>query len=291
MRFLILIYDIFFSAIKMTKNKITGKKPTIVKIIYFSLLFIIFVLVNNIIVDVTRRNLFSGSNFVSSYGKYELGNSYGVNIRIPSEYQFFPVEYKNDKKTDKKSGITGFNRQIESFSLLVRLPDMRPRDPSNENEIESQLKTNNRFYPWFNISADAIKFTEPYFYWGSEWIGRIKDLGYYYEKNGMYYKESDEKLYGLSSLILMGADKNPFKKHSRTLFYEEKTMDVIIECDTSPKPSPAAKELCKIRFPIYEMNLMVKYSFYRENIASWSENKNRVYKLISGFKYSEISGE
>lgn len=217
----------------------------------------------------------------SLYGPPSVGNLKGVCVSIPSEYRFFPINYVGEDVWSGKhiKGPATFDTPIQSFSIRAKIPDMSPKTPENEKEWDESFRKGG-WYPWLSVDIQLTTYDLPPAQWLQRWLVRDSES---FRSPGWYYKELDEKRFGLTTKVFVGPGPNKSDSNNRDLLYDAENWGTIIYCGAGPTGRPGGKHSCHQYFSIPEINALAEYYLYPEDLSDWKKNQEKLTTLIKSF--------
>jgi len=214
-----------------------------------------------------------------------IGRLSGVQLSIPAEYQFFPVEYDGDEiwARPPKRHAPGPDVPIRSFSLLLHLPDFGPRIKGNEVSWLGQSGRDARNDEWIQVGvkpADGIG-NDPA-QWFSGLIQRRMEMqiARIHSKANWYFRREPKPVYGLINEKKIGPDYSKISIENNETFYDPKRATTYIVCTTGP----GGADLCQHEFIIAELGALVTVDYARTNLREWGNIQSNVRHIVLSFR-------
>jgi len=217
-------------------------------------------------------------------GGAAIGNLKGIRVSIPQKYRFFSVIYEGEDtwrpETKRKAPAT-FDTPISSFSILVRLPNMEPLSPANEQSWRDFQRNNGTDDSWIDFEGRLRSIEIPPAEWQERALKMQRPL--ISKSHGWELRRLNEKRYGLTVEVQVGPDKKKNDVRIEDLLYDQEGRNTLIECGTGGT-KPAGAHFCHQFFLIPEMNLFMDVRYRASKLPEWSTIQANVTSLVNSFR-------
>lgn len=227
-----------------------------------------------------------------------LGKLNGVEMSIPSKYQFFPVVYEGDDIWNPQWIEQNLNRvptkgmKIQSFSLLLHLPDFSPINPDNSSSWRHKINHDGFNENWITVEVNWNRFNnivdQPD--WLKGVVERSKAAGYTFALYTWRYELADENVYGLrhESLAKSSVNDPEFHRWSahQELYYDAKNWRAKIDCERM-SVEPFSVFTCEQTYVLPELNSIVKIYYNPKNLKDWRKIQTEVTAIIKQFEITD----
>ncbi|WP_153099397.1 hypothetical protein [Paraburkholderia hayleyella] len=212
-----------------------------------------------------------------------IGSINGIQVIIPAEYKFFPVQYKGDEiwSNPPVRHAPGPDVPIESFSLLLHYPDFAPLNRSNQASWLGRSGEKTQRLEWITVGINPwqnSKNQTP-----AAWFKKYIDLSINIEETrfqpGLFFGLQHEKSF---------KPVNPNSKLGRKeIFYDHDKKSTYIECGDGSNPP----EICDHTFIVPEIEAIVDVRYAKENLEHWENIQQKISELIVSFRREKIKKE
>jgi len=214
-----------------------------------------------------------------------VGNLKGIRVAIPQRYRFFSVLYEGEDtwrpETKRKAPAT-FDTPISSFSILVRLPNMEPLSPTNEQSWRDFQMNNGKDDSWIDFQGDAKVVSMPVPSWGKASVDLTRSV-LVNGSPGWRLRRLEQKRYGLTVEVLDGPDKADSNIWIQDLMYDEPNWTTVIRCGAGALGA-GGHHICRQFFVIPEMNLSVSVQYHANNLVQWAAIQREITELVKSFR-------
>jgi len=189
-------------------------------------------------------------------------------------------------ETKRKAPAT-FDTPISSFSILVRLPNMEPLSPANQQSWRDFQMNNEKDDSWVNFEGIARIPDLPPADWGKRYVDLTRRF-LIHDSLGWSVQRLEEKRYGLTTEVQIGPDKRAIDIRVEDLMYDEHTWNTIIECGAGGL-ALGGHHICKHFFLMPEMNLVIAVQYHRNRLPEWAAIQKKVDALVKSFLISSVN--
>jgi len=246
------------------------------------------------------------------------GNFNGVPIAVPSNYLEFAFEYKDKsiweppKPGDRKPGERTFADAVRAFALLVRWPDLRPRNAETEQSYWDGQKPGGQ--PWLSIALDDD-------YARSPRPPATPDNGLARRLRGNLERLSAEGLAKVPHYVIdptdpagkreirtwdvryalrgpdpatglqwaepTGPGTERFYMWNQALFWQGDMASIVtdlVKCNNGKMPNPRTYQQCSHRYLLPEWSAYVTVRYPRSWLPQWRDIKARSRDLVRSFQ-------
>jgi hypothetical protein len=220
-----------------------------------------------------------------------VGSLAGVHIAIPHEYLFFGVTYEGESAMDAKprTKAPDLNTPIQSFSLLLHLPDLQPRRTAQDEKLwESQMMPRGGNFTRWWMGIEAFKST-----WSDHGVTWVKTVvGRYLDANpsldDVFHPAPD--IDGLTRYVTTRLGVGRLYSQ-RDLMYDKNEKSTFITCDHMRHNGESLdyEVECVQIFYLDDLHVMVNLRYDDQYLPNWKLYQQKVTDLLRSFVV--ISGD
>jgi hypothetical protein len=216
-----------------------------------------------------------------------MGTIHGVRMVIPTEYQFFGVEYEGDDiwARPPKRHPPGPDVPIRSFAIMLHLPDFAPLNDKNRGswvglkgqEAKRDEWTQVDIQPIDGIGSDPAR-------WFSGLIERQK-IGQisWRPKHDWYFQKNPDMVYGLINEKKIGPDYSKISVDNIEIFYDPLRSTTYIVCGAGA----GGPKFCHQTFIIPELGVLIAANYATSNLKYWRDIQENIRRIVISFKHDQ----
>ncbi|CAB3752663.1 hypothetical protein [Paraburkholderia solisilvae] len=216
-----------------------------------------------------------------------IGSIHGTRFVIPSEYQFFPVEYEGDEIWGRppKRHIPGPDIPIRAFSILLQYPDFSPVNRENRRSWSGRKGSFTRENEWIDVQVEPVKeLGSDVPAWFKRFIANRMDAEISWRpKHDWYFERQFELVYGLVKEKKVGPDYSKISVSNVEVFYDKERSGTYISCGAGA----GGMKFCEQEFIIPELGVIASVHYAKNDLENWKIIQDEVTRIVLSFRVKQ----